>query len=263
MSILPNSSPSQIIEPSERKILVDFVDWQKDFILPSGACVPPGAPALPLVTLFNAFVKQLNPSNTDLVIIKYDTHFAHEYPLSPEAQFFPNIHCQFGKPGQELAVDLGDLTNRVPVFYMNKNEFGMWGSIPVDISRVKFDTAEERLAYLNLFKVTPKFNDLTPGTPRDEWLVQQNLDPQSTTVVTNGVYNDWCNRDAWAGYLTRGFNVVVLTDLCAGIGGTAGRSGADLSGSALSVAQEAFPDALKSGQLRLMTSQQWLANPRI
>jgi nicotinamidase-related amidase len=247
-----------IITPT--KTLLDFVDWQNDFILPGWACVPPGAPALPLVPLFNAFLKQLNRQNTDIALFKYDAHFIHEYPLSPEAVPFPNPHCLFGTEGQKLSIELGDLAERIPVFHMNKNEFGMWGSIPVDISRVKFDTPEERLAYQNLFMVTPQFNDLAPGVARDDWFVQQNITPQNTKVVSAGIYADWCGSDAWAGYLTRGFNLTVLTNLCAGIGGTPGRSGADLSGSVESVCQEAFPDALKTGQLKLMTSQHWLAS---
>lgn len=241
------------------KTLIDIIDLQNDFILADGACCPPGAPGLVLLPRFTDFFNQLGPQHADAVLLKFDTHFADEYRQSIEKQNFPHMHTPWGEKGQALAVSLGDLPRRLPLFYMNKNQFSMWEDNPTDISKVKFERAEEEKAYRNLFKVTPSFNDLSPGIARDEWMKQKGVLPGQTTIVSAGIYNDWCCRDGWSGYLTRGFNVIVLTDLCAGIGGHSERSGADLSGSVESVCQQAFTPQLKSGQLKLMTSKEWFA----
>lgn len=249
------TTPATIESPD---VLVDIVDMQNDFILPDGACTHPKGAGMPLVPAFNKFLRGLNRSHARLVLMKFDTHFLDEYRQSEEARLFPNPHCLFGSFGQKLTVKLGNLARRIPTFFMNKNEFSMWGSNPIDQSKVKFASAEEEAGYRNLFKVTPKLNDLTPGTPRDAWLKANNVIPGKTTIVVAGIYADYCTRDALKGYLDQGFNVIMLSDLTAGIGGNPERSGADLSGDIDKVCTQAFAKSMASGQLREMTSTEFL-----
>ena len=236
---------------ASNKPLIDIVDMQVDFIDPAGRL--PIAGAMAIVPAFNAFLKELRADDARAILVKYDTHFAGEYPLSPESAAFPNIHCEWNSKGQRALIETNNLA--VPVFHMNKNEFNMWGQNPTDINRIPFTDAAERQGYLNLFKVTPSFNDLTPGTPRDEWLARQGVTAQ-TPVVMAGVASDYCVLDAMKGYIDKGHPVTILTDLTAGIGGDASRGA---SGKIEDVCAQNFPAAMQSGQLRLMTSRQYLA----
>lgn len=78
-----------------------------------------------------------------------------------------------------------------------------------------------------------------------------------TRVVVVGVASDYCVKQAVAGYLERGHTVTVLTDLVTGIGGEHSEV---KSGHINDVAAQLFGRALKTGQLKLMTSQHWLAS---
>ena len=236
------------------KTLLDIVDMQNDFVLPDGACTHPAGKGMPLVRPFNEFLRQVSHAHADAVLIKYDAHFAGEYPLSPESALFPAAHCLWNTKGQELVIELGTLAERLPVFHMNKNEFSMWGTNPTAFGRVRFSSREEERAYHNLFHVTSRFNDLAPGMPRDVWLRRQDF----TDVAVAGIYADYCTADAIEGYLARGYGVTALKDLTTGIGGNPQHSGADLSGDLDKVCQQRFSSALKSGQLVLMESAEWL-----
>lgn len=232
--------------------LLDIVDMQHDFVSARGALPVPGAEAI--VPAFNAFLKALDSSRLSAVLVKYDTHFGHEYPLSDEkTKFgFPD-HCIWNTPGQKLSIELPPMLAMM-AGHMNKNEFAMWQFNKLDKSHVTFDSAAEEQTYDNLFKVTRSFNDLTPGVPRDEWLAQLGH-PSGVPVVMAGVASDYCVKQAMQGYLERGHRLIVLTDLVAGIGGE--HSDAP-SGNIREVAEKLFPAALRKGQLRLMTSEQFL-----
>jgi nicotinamidase/pyrazinamidase len=190
------------------------------------------------------------------VLFKYDTHFLREYPFSPEAEIFPKPHCVYGTEGQTLAVEMGDLPSRLRVFYMNKNEFSMWGENPTAHSKIIFDSADERAVYRNLFCVTDSFNQTSPGIALEAWRAHNHISAQ-TGIVVVGVASDYCVKQAIAGYLKRGHVVTVLTDLVAGIGGEHSEV---RSGHINDVAAQLFGRALKTGKLKLMTSQHWLAS---
>lgn len=234
------------------KPLIDIVDMQVDFVDPAGRL--PIAGALAIVPAFNTFLRAVRPEQARAILFKYDTHFAGEYPHSPEAVPFPNIHCEWNTQGQRAIIATDNLA--VPAFHMNKNEFDMWGKNPTGIDKVTFSSADERKAYLNLFHVTPRFNDLAPGVPREQWLAQQGVS-KDTPIVMAGVASDYCVLDAMKGYIAMGHPVTILTDLTAGIGGDPTRGA---SGRIEDVCTQNFGGALKSGQLKLMTSKQWLAN---
>lgn len=234
-------------------ILIDVVDGQKGFMKPGCDLYFPGADSI--IPAFNQFLAALTPQHARAVLFKYDTHFLGEYPLSPEAQIFPTPHCVYGTEGQTLAVEPGDLASRLPVFHMNKNEFSMWGQNPTDIGKVTFASADEKAAYQNLFCVTSSFNQTAPGLPLEEWRAQNAVTPD-TQIVMAGVASDYCVKQAMAGYLERGHQVTVLTDLVAGIGGEFSEV---KTGRIEDVAAQLFGPALQSGQLKLTTSQKFLA----
>lgn len=228
--------------------LIHVVDLQGDFV--TGKLPVPGA--VDILSACDAFLQALTPKQAKAVLYTYDTHFKGEYKFSPEAQIFPDIHCEWATPGQKAMVVNSGLA--VPTFHMNKNEFSAWGKNPTDISKIEFSGEAERKTYLNLFNVTPEFNDVRPGTPRDAWLAQQQID-KSTPVVILGVASDFCVKQAIAGYLEKGHQVVVLTDLVSGIGGDVSEV---KSGNIHDVATQLFADACRSGQLVHTTSQKFL-----
>lgn len=232
--------------------LLDIVDMQHDFVSARGALPVPGAETI--VPAFNAFLRALKPERIAAVLVKYDTHFTDEYSKSDEKTVFgfPE-HCMWNTKGQKLSIDLPPEL-AIMAGHMNKNEFAMWQFNKLDKGRVKFDSPVEEQTYDNLFKVTRRFNDVAPGVPRDEWLAQLGQ-PEGVPVVMGGVASDYCVRQAMQGYLDRGHRLIVLTDLVAGIGGEHSEAP---SGDILEVATRLFPTALRKGQLRLMTSTEFL-----
>jgi nicotinamidase/pyrazinamidase len=247
------------------KALIDIVDMQVDFVEPSAALPVPGADKI--VSPYEAFLLALNkqPGKARAILFKYDTHFADEYRQSEEKlkTGFPD-HCFWNTRGQRPVIAVGYEVGAqspitpgiIPVYHMNKNEFSMWQHNGLPKDRVKFSSPEEERAYDNLFKVTSFFNDLTPGTPRDEWLDTLGV-AKDVPVVMAGVASDFCVNWAIDGYLKRGHQVTLLTDLTAGIGG---EHSPVASGTIEDVAKTVYGEAYAKGQLRLMTSQQWLAH---
>jgi nicotinamidase/pyrazinamidase len=230
--------------------LIHVVDLQGDFVA-GGALPVTGAAGI--LSACEAFLRALTPKTAKAALYTYDTHFKGEYRLSPEflRDKFPD-HCFFGTKGQRPVIINSGLA--IPTYHMNKNEFSAWGKNPTDISKIEFSSETERLTYLNLFNVTPEFNDVRPGTPRDAWFAQQQID-KNTPVVILGVASDFCVKQAIAGYLENGHQVIVLTDLVSGIGGDVSEV---KSGTIHDVATQLFADACRSGQLMHTTSARFL-----
>lgn len=240
-------------DKSPRKILVDIVDVQHDFVMPApaGALPVPGADGI--IPAFNGFLRALDPARVAAILFKADTHFPDEYRQSAEKEHFPD-HCFWNTSGQRIVLDTAGIDPGIAVGYMNKNEFSMWQHNRLDGSKVAFASAAEQAAYDNLFKVTAAFNDLTPGTPRDEWLNRLGK-PEEVDVVMGGFASDFCVNWAIDGYLKRGHRVILLADLTAGIGGDVSPAkSADIR----DVAARIYPEALRRGQLQISTSKHWL-----
>lgn len=193
--------------------ILDVVDMQYDFMMPDGALAVPGAEAL--IERANDLFTRLPRHLYDFALFKYDSHFASEYPHSPEAEAFPDIHCEYGTKGWQLAVDYHRLKHKCPVYFMAKNTFDMWGRNPVSAGQnLDFRLDEERRAYANLHHISDDPQCLKSGEHRDTFL--RNVG-SSTHVVMLGVASNFCVYDAIRGYLQLGAQVTVLADCVAGI----------------------------------------------
>jgi nicotinamidase/pyrazinamidase len=195
--------------------VLDIVDMQFDFVDPKGILSVAGAESL--VDRAHKYFASIS-GKFDFCIVKYDTHFPSEYPLSPESVPFPNIHCTYGTKGWDLAVDLSFLPKDLPVFYMAKNTFDMWQENPIsDRQSLSFSNADEEAAYDNLFKVSADPFCRTSGIERDAFFAKYgNFENFEVTMI--GVASDFCVHDAALGYLNRGSKVNILDDLVVGIG---------------------------------------------
>ena len=199
------------------KRILDIVDMQVDFMRADGKLAVPGAEAL--IKRTNDFFKALPQGAFDLALFKYDTHFADEYPRSPESQSFPNIHCEYGTEGWSLAVDDAALRGKMPVHYMTKNTFNMWENNPLsDATKLKFANDTEQKAYANLYRMSDDRQVVKPGTLRDQFMKALALGEDDVEVTLIGVASDFCVHDAILGYLERGATVNVVEDLVTGIG---------------------------------------------
>lgn len=198
-----------------RRIL-DIVDMQVDFMHVDGLLAVPDADRL--IARTNDFFRTLPRDEYQFALFKYDTHFAVEYPHSPESQSFPHIHCEYGTKGWTLAVDDGLLADKLPVHYMTKNCFDMWADNPVSAAaQLEFAGVRDRQAYANLFHVTNDRDALARGVGREEFFAALGMD-EDLEVTMLGVASDFCVHDAMLGYLQRGARVRVIGDLVTGIG---------------------------------------------
>lgn len=261
------------------KRILDIVDDSNGF-MKKGSDLPVGdnqEGAEELIERTNWFFSQLPAGAFDMALFKLDTHFGIEYGLSPESGPFPNIHCEYDTDGWRLAVDPALINQTIPVFYMTKNAFDMWGSNPVSLKallahhgvdsfeKLPFKSENEMLAYENLFHVTRDPQCLEPGSHRDDFLEDVDAD---TEVVLIGVASNFCDADAMIGYLERGATVTVLDDLVKGIPmGVEGRKalldieGIDRTegGTMHEVFKtERFAPYVEAGKLRLSTSGDFL-----
>lgn len=234
--------------------MLDIVDDQDGFMIEGSDLPVPGAEKI--IPATNKFLASLRVGDVDAVLVKYDTHFRGEYPLSPESIPFPNIHCEYGTAGWQLAIDLAQINPEIPVFHMMKNVFDMWGSNPtgVGIHDIAFTDEAEKDAYRSLFTIKTDVHAPQPGVPRDQWMKDNQIGP-GMEVAMIGVASDFCVFDAMKGYLARGCQVVVLEDLTKGLGVDPERSP---TGDIRDVCKRHFDSYLKSGQLKIMTSVDYL-----
>ena len=264
--------------PVIRRIL-DVVDVSNGFMrkgndLPVG---PDQEGAEKLIMPMNHFFMQIPEGTIDFALFKLDTHFEVEYDLSPESGPFPNIHCAYGTDGWKLSVNPDCLNPSIPVYYMTKNTFDMWGENPVPLDdllkhhnvesfdELPFNSEDEKKAYQNLYNITQDPACLKPGPHRDEFL--SNIGPE-TEIVLIGVASNFCDADAMFGYLERGAQVTVLSNLCKGIPlGPEGREalldaeGIDRTenGTMQEVLEtERFRPFVESGQLRMEHSEDYI-----
>lgn len=240
------------------KRILDIVDAQHDFMHSKGKLSVTGAERL--ISLTDEFFRALKTGAFDLALFKYDTHFKDEYPKSPESQFFPDIHCEYGTEGWQLAVNSKLLEGKFPVRYMAKNTFDMWQQNPIsDAAKLKFANDIEETAYANLYHVTSDVKTVRQGVLRDKFFTFMDLgQPDAVKVTLLGVASDFCDHDAMLGYLERGADVEVIEDLVAGIGSEI--PGRSKTGDIRDViALPVFEKYVRDGRLTLTNTQTVLA----
>jgi nicotinamidase/pyrazinamidase len=173
--------------------IVIVVDTQHDFIAPEGALPVPGADAI--VLSMEAWLKSLDPADTEAVLFTFDTHDAASFSGSAEAVEFP-IHCEKGTAGWNNLLSIDLLDPAIPVLGLEKGVFDMW--------------AEPHVAIRNLRD--------PEAPPIDRETYFQALHAKGLTeAVVFGVAADYCVRWAVDGLVERGFQVTIPAALTRGI----------------------------------------------
>jgi nicotinamidase/pyrazinamidase len=149
----------------------------------------------------------------DHILLILDTHFTEEYYQSDESKLFP-IHCEYGSDDWELSIDTSGLTQ---VHYLLKNQFTMWGT--KSESDPLFSDNQRKNVYDQLFHMIDDPHNPTEIIARDSFLQDLISDPSSVSlqVIMIGVASDYCIRYAMEGWLARGAEVTIISDLTKGI----------------------------------------------
>lgn len=171
----------------KNRIFVTIIDFQMDFVLSDAKLPVHGAENIiaPMAT----FLSRLDENEVEGVLFTYDTHDSEPYAKSEEGGMFP-LHCEKGTPGWELVLNQNLVPSSIPVHTMEKSVFDMWAEDDLTIS----PTIYSRDGFFERLK-----------------------DSGVDTIAIAGVAADFCVKDAIAGFLKRGFKVIVYRELTAGI----------------------------------------------
>ena len=163
-----------------KKLTLNLIDFQNDFVAPGGALTFDNGKGDPhLITRAEDFFAQLPKNIFNNAIVTYDTHFKETYFQSEEAKIFP-LHCEKGTLGWLLAINKRNLATKIQAIqYLKKSTYDMW--------EASIDT------------------------------VNQTILQQTDEVVLCGVASDFCNKAALLGWLKKDIPVTILTDLTRGI----------------------------------------------
>lgn len=273
--------------------ILHCVDMQEGFMNPlrEELYVPNSDSIIEDINMFFLRIGQTNKP-VDHAIFTLDTHFWFEYNKSPEAEIFPDIHCEYGTQAWALSVR-PDYLGPVPLWFVNKNEFDFWGQnkltdqirisdlalhqyplsdvepvfkeLGLDhggikpIAEITSKTSAKELkkylgddgelfvvpihqdskmqgsfvyeqkgkrkalafvhapivqAYKELFYLQHRTDDFEEIVFRDDFF--QNIGSE-TEIVMAGVASDFCVKHALIGYLEKGCQVVVMSDLVRGV----------------------------------------------
>jgi nicotinamidase/pyrazinamidase len=183
------------------KKLLHITDMQNDFVLKIGKLAVAGADRL--VGPANEFLAR---ARFDKIIATFDTHNTREYKNSEEGKMFP-IHCKENQKGWQLAINI-----KQPYTIIKKNAFDVWEASGDDMLR-ELDGFEPEKTSTYFEEVWDDHGGHIPyGT-----FERHKTTPANCQVYIFGVASDFCIRYAIDGYLKRGYNVAVITDLCRGI----------------------------------------------
>lgn len=190
------------------------IEGQADFYKPWGKLYTPGAELLiPVTDEFIVLGEQTGKIHA--TVSTGDWHEFKEYmacTYSDEAKKF-DIHCEPGTAGWEHVLT-----------FPEKNFYRLWK---------KDNSMWHSSATIN-------------GRPAQPFIAK-NWSPKNWRIVISGVCSDICVAYAIAGFLARGYRVVVLVDLVRG-----------LTQQMPEYANKHFAAQLKTKQLQLMTSKQFL-----
>lgn len=188
-----------------KKFLV-VVDTQFDFVMPGGALYVQGAEEI--IPAATKFLQDLNPEDYSGVLFTFDTHVPTQYDGSPESELFP-LHCVRYTTGWGNVLPLYDVPAGIPVFTLEKNVFNMWEEAQVKLNSKSYGADSDFTVDRDYF-----FDMMT---------VDKNLEQgvKADLIEVFGVASDYCVKWTVDGFVKRGFPVVVIDELCRGIGATA------------------------------------------
>ncbi len=192
------------------KNLLTIIDMQYDFIMPDGLLT---LNAPDIVPLANTFLNN-HGARFDHILATRDEHVSGEYEnctYSDEAKHFP-MHCQVGTPGHKYVIKTPKHTS-----WLAKKDNSMWHN------------ASKLIGYPSNESVA------------DIW------HPYQWRVYVMGVASDICVKYAVDGFLSRGYETVILTDMCRG-----------LNSEINAVAAQNWGKYMASRQLKLMTTSQFI-----
>lgn len=176
-----------------KKILI-VVDYQNDFVDPSGALPVPNADKIS-----ENIQSRIDSDKYQNVIYTFDTHTPIQYNDSAEQKLFPNIHCEFNTKGwnfykikpknndkfQQKIIESDepfDMINIENEFFFTKDVFNIW---------------DGNKTYPEWFTVT---------FPKDEYEID---------VV--GVATEFCVKMNIIGMIERGYKVNLIQNAVAAI----------------------------------------------
>lgn len=190
-----------------KKFLI-VVDTQFDFVMPDGALYVPGAEEI--ISPAQKFLRGIDAPEYTGVLFTMDTHTVEAYTGSPESEQFP-IHCVKGTDGWTNVFNPEYMSEAFPIYYLEKGVFNMWEEPGLQL----YPTSGVEQSY----DETRGLQGGEVGIDRDQFF--QQLLSQGVIIEIFGVASDYCVKWAVDGFAKRGFPVVVINDLCRGIGAPA------------------------------------------
>lgn len=174
---------------AKTKKIVIVVDFQYDFLDLKNACLPI-AGGRDLIPGMVEYLGTLDPEEVDAVVFTQDWHDADWVEYMPDGVPFPK-HCVKHTVGAEVVVPRSVVPAGIDVYYLKKNVFSMW---------------EEPTLYLE--------NAFTGiNVDRDLWFERRDC----KNVEISGVALNICVSFALKGFVERGYNVTVVSNLTKGI----------------------------------------------
>jgi nicotinamidase/pyrazinamidase len=179
---------------NKRKRVLVVVDYQFDFVDPTGALPVPGATAVS-----QNIQARIDSDEYDAIVYTFDTHTPSEYFGSDEQKWFPNIHCEFGTPGWNLY-------NIVPM-----NTEGFQDSLKKMSQPFVMWNAD------NEFFFTKNVFDIWAGNPLfSAWFPDQ-FPPDEVEVDVVGVAQNYCCFMNIMGLVKRNYKVNLILNCTEGI----------------------------------------------
>lgn len=174
-----------------KKILI-VVDYQNDFVSPTGALPVPNAD-----TIANNIQSRINSDDYSARIYTFDTHTKKDYSISDEAKIFP-IHCEFETDGWNFY----DIKPR----YEDWNDYIEGRTEPFDM----FVSADEYFFTKDVFNIWDG-NDTYP-----KWF-ESTFSSDEYEIDVVGCTYEFCVKMNILGMLERGYKVNLITDCVASI----------------------------------------------
>lgn len=187
-----------------KKTVLVVVDAQKDFFYDNKS----GFKAVENATdIIDGIQEAVNKS--ELIIYTLDTHLEELYEKSSEAEIFP-IHCNLKNDGWNLIVKPNNIDEDAirKVFLRLYN----LGSMPHNEFTIIRDNG-----VTEGFIPKDKFNLWEGNGAIDEFISELRLSPETHKIQAIGVATDYCVKFNAEGWLKRGYEVKIESNLVKGI----------------------------------------------